>query len=278
VDTFGVSACQSCPATALALEGSTLINDCKCPVGTYLNSGDSTCTACGAGLISPIGSTLVTDCVCAVNEYQDSGVCVSCPSGSISPGVIDLSGCICAIDSYMDVGTSTCIACDAGFVAVSGSTDVTACTCAVDTYLDGGTCSACPVYSSTNGATGAVAITECACEVNRVFDAGLSTCPLVCPADMITVPTGDINVIPFECAACPINTFAGGSVCVSCPEHGLAPIGSSSVSDCACIPGTQMNTTTDICDLCGIGNYCAGIYTSPSTPLPLCYQMLTFRV
>lgn len=260
MDTYGVNACVACPALSHALEGSISINDCKCDVGTYFNAGDQTCTSCATGLLSPIGSTSAGDCVCPVNEYQDSGtsLCAACPQYSTSVGVIAFAGCICIADSYMDAGTSLCVPCDAGYVSVLGSVDVSACVCAADTYLDGGACVACPTWSNTNGVPGATLITQCVCEIHRVYDAGLETCPLVCPATMRTVPTGDVNVDPSECETCPNDTYAMGTECIHCPEYSISASGSSSLSDCVCNPGTIMNTTAANCDNCGHGNYCPG--------------------
>jgi hypothetical protein len=253
--------CVACPSGTSALEGSNILDDCKCPVNTYFTSGANPCTNCAIGLVSVIGSTTIQDCTCPVNQYLDTVtmLCALCPTGSTSNGELLFSGCQCAMNSYMDTVSSTCIVCPTSYTSPFGSVEESSCTCQADKYLDGITCLDCPAWSTTNGSTGATDITDCHCGIHRLFDNVLNTCPLLCPANMRIVPSGDALVLPYLCEVCPDDSYAMNHVCIACPLRSLSVAGSSSLTHCICIPGMYMDFGSEACANCGAGNYCPGI-------------------
>jgi hypothetical protein len=256
--------CEVCPSGTNALEGSKSLDECKCPVNTYFTSGSEPCTNCVIGLVSVHGSTSIEDCMCPTDQYLDTVtmICVACPDGSVSTGDLLFSGCHCAMDAYMDAGSSTCVACPVSHISPFGSVDLSACICEADTYMDGIACLDCPAWSNTNGSVGAIVVTECLCGKHRLFDSVDNTCPLSCPNDMRAVPSGDVLVLPSVCEVCVGNTYAKNGLCVNCPMSSVSGEGSSSITQCICIPGMYMNFTYAECVDCGIGNYCPGITSS----------------
>jgi hypothetical protein len=253
--------CLACPSGTSALEGSKILDECKCPVNTYFTSGANPCINCATGLISVIGSTAIQDCTCPVNQYLDTVtmLCALCPAGAISNGELLFSGCKCAMNSYMDTVSSTCMSCPVSYTSPSGSVDESSCVCEADTYLDGIACLDCPAWSTTNGSTGATDITDCQCEIHRLFDNVLNTCPLLCPDNMRTVPSGNEFVLPYLCELCPDDSYAMNFSCISCPLRSLSVSGSNSLTQCICIPGMYMDFDSVACANCGMGNYCPGI-------------------
>lgn len=248
--------CPACPATSTSPAGSDAITDCSCPTDDFLDIASSSCQDCPATMVAVSGST---SCICPANDYldADTGTCITCPpdstnpTGSIANGLTD---CKCGAGTYMDTVTKTCVGCPAGAFADPDVTGPESCSCPTNTFLNTGTntCDACPDYSTTNGLTGQTGIGSCVCNTEYHVKQGDGTCLLTCPANSIE------NTDDQTCIFCPVNTYKSGSTCSSCPAWSRSPAGSSAVEDCVCVAGTYYDDVNIQCLACGIGNVCPG--------------------
>jgi hypothetical protein len=155
------------------------------------------------------------------------------------------------------VADRVCADCPAGYGCVEDHATL----CPMNTYSNGnGTCVQCPV--NTSSLVGSTGCTRSACAPDEFMtaDAGCQACPegFECDAEGVARP-------------CRANWYSSGGKCVECDPNAESPERSTSVAQCACLPG-YVNTPTHeclpcasgtvwrngSCVLCEAGHYCVG--------------------
>jgi hypothetical protein len=127
-------ACKKCPPNSRSLSGSTSFQDCICPEGYFMLTGqnNTACVSCPAASTSTPGSTSLADCVCVSGYYLDDSLrCTQCPAGSLSPsGSIGNQSCACPAGTYGTPGTTPgCRPCPHMSTSPLGSVDISQCVC-----------------------------------------------------------------------------------------------------------------------------------------------------
>ena len=163
VNTYmNIGDCVQCPGGQLSAAGSTSINACQCPIGTFGKNGSGLCTSCGTNQTSPQGTQTQTGCVmyCSVGSYASGTSCTPCPYGTSPAGSTSVSACSCAYGTFLnasscvaqcpsgmygDTSTNTCISCPGNQTSAAGSVGANRCVCPDETGgLNGsGICSPC---------------------------------------------------------------------------------------------------------------------------------------
>ena len=149
--------CTTCPGIQTTLStGSSNVNACICPIGTYGLNGSGVCTSCGTNQTSPIGTQTQSGCVlfCPVGSYANGNTCTICPYGTSPAGSTTVSACACTSGTYLnngtcvaqcppgmygDVATKTCIQCPGTQTSNTGTVGITGCQCPDGTGGNNGT-------------------------------------------------------------------------------------------------------------------------------------------
>ncbi len=243
--------------------GNTLSSPLSISIGWYDSSGSGSCIATE---LSASGPQLISTFAAKTPLWQDAyyGYFVtSSYKGRVAlqintnpvQNVPSVFTCVnCAKDMYY-AGKTSCSACPPNTISLPGSASVNNCTCNSTWFKlwnasGAWTCSRCVAGSSCANDVSTV------CPVNTYCPAASST-PTQCPAlsdslansSVITdckCPNG-YSLLNGVCAQCGYGTYAArGSVgpCIPCPfgsNHSIS--GSSSVSDCKCLPGFYGDTS-----------------------------------
>ncbi len=185
--------------------------DCwKCPNSWTSRAGSSGVDSCGICGKGAIGKSVYQQ------GYGYSTVCTDCPAGTFEVGRENCTSCYPGTIS--DVGSSECVACPAGSIAVNnvclpcptGSQDVnrTRCElCPTGTFADNGKCTACPA--------GWIASFPGSLECTR------------CQA-------GTYEYKKTSCFQCAAGTFGtDGISCHQCPSMTISAAGSASCTQCS---------------------------------------------
>jgi len=199
----------------------------KCPDELWTLSG-TTCTK--TNMICPGDSQMTSKNYCL---YSDGTSSIPVSNTLSQPAVYTSvtkpaygSVCVasCPVNTYMSNGE--CISCPDGQVSVSGSTSINACQCPAGKFgLNGsGVCTSCGPNQTSPQGT-----------------QDQSGCILSCPA----------------------GSYANGTSCTPCP-YGTSPVGSVSVTACACPPGQFLSGGTCISQ-CPPGMYGDGVTKSCTT-------------
>ena len=233
----GSSACQSCPANSKSAASNSICicnagyqasgASCSgCEIGKYkAEAGNELCTSCptsGRATTLSAGSTSVTDCRCLPGSTGADGQdCILCEAGKYKS----------------TVGAEECVLCAAGtYSGITGQTSSDSCNeCDFNTFsaADATSCVPCPEHSSA--VAGSSSSNHCKC--NAGYQASGASC-----------------------SGCEIGKYkaeAGNELCTSCPTSGRATTlsaGSTSVTDCRCLPGSTGADGQD-CILCEAGKY-----------------------
>jgi hypothetical protein len=170
----GRSQCEMCPANAIALPGSGVLEDCKCVPG-YTGPNGGTCQYCIAGKYKPNnGSALCTNC--PPDTYSDETAralesdCIDCYNNAESlSGSNSFDLCKCSVgytSSVLGQDGYQCTPCGLGLY--KNTTGYAACSkCPRNTYRDVTTstsitdCTKCFNYSESG--EGSVDLNNCLC-------------------------------------------------------------------------------------------------------------------
>ena len=206
-----------------------------CPINYYAEPGSSNCTECGGnsqGIVS-LGLVSEEQCQC-ITGYEGSynNLCTECPTGTYQ----DLDYTYDSTDTYLRQLIELKVNAD-GYESVD-AVNVTCLYCAVGTYGDipgSPICFPCPANASTN-AEGSDELTDCTCNAGFYGPAG------------------------GPCQQCPADSYCIGGLPEHqpCHAHSTSVSGSSSGSDCKCIPGYYSTTAGGTCLKCPAGSYCPG--------------------
>lgn len=238
--------CTKCPQfSSHVLTGSTTINECLCVPGYqaqyHLLEGYvflSHCKLCEPGSFCVGGGQGQGQELCPLNHFSQAGaaVCTRCHPHSFGFQIVNFTECLC-LAGFEGPFHDQCTPCLAGSVQPTNFSNVPCSLCPRDFFqpLTGQlTCTQCPPHSTTLS-TGSVHITACEC------DAGFFG------------PNGG------PCEVCPANHYCeGGTVAKDCPAFTQSNNGSSSISDCFCIPGFTAQTNGVQCQHCPANSFCPG--------------------
>ena len=277
----GSSSCSSCKPGSVPFEGECV--DCK--AGTHAPFKSTNCTSCKVGEYSTKASAYcVVSTNCGIGKYikteytaSTDSECQECPIGTSSVG-----------------GSTSCLACDHGFVApAKGMTTCNYCgpgkhsntttnfcsSCLPSTYSSGGKsrCDSCPIdqYSDQVGASnckfcvaGMIPSKDqksCdSCNAGYFSNIGDTNCS-VCVAGLYSS-----NPASPKCSYCQPGDYssAASSLCSSCQLGKVSSVGASVCENCvkgkreeknechACIAGTFSDAGATSCDSsCPAGTY-----------------------
>ncbi|EKX31555.1 hypothetical protein GUITHDRAFT_149224 [Guillardia theta CCMP2712] len=262
IGTVNASDCRACPANSTSPSGTPLISQCLCVRG-YYREGDA-CLSCPAGFYSD-NLNQFTCTPCGDNQYStvstspSASNCVSC-TGNSTRVAIDVASCLCnpGFAGGIHQGGLTCTQCEKGYSkATFGNVSCTI--CPNNTYADERGLSACKTCQPNSvSPPGSVSPSECLCEPGYEYNSG--ECQICRPG---TYKVGFGNSA--RCLKCPEDTFlqsdGGSSIdqCIRCPSNAISRNGSSSVSNCSCVPGYYAvdGDITFVCRECGPGYYAA---------------------
>ena len=240
-----------------------------CPVGSFTAaSGSTTCEACPAGQTTT--STPRT-------------ACSDCPPGSFATAGSTLGCQSCPVNTYApDAGSDLCLACSAGFAALSGSTGCTACgpgtrssssgacvSCSAGTYASSPANAQC--LTCAPGTAASAGASSCAeCEPGTYASSGQSSCAScpagtssnqfrasVCPNCGIGFAAGAGSTTCTACGAGTYGPLARNPSCLQCPA-GTFSNGTINGGCTACAPGSAAGAGASICSLCTPGTFAAG--------------------
>lgn len=238
------SACQSCPANTISVEGATQRTQCVCQAGFEGSVLGETCTACPLGKFkADIGTEACSPC--PQNKYQNETAqlsCKSCHATATSPeGSDGINDCLCPAGS-----------------ARQGTEDSPVCvSCGPGTFSDpanGGECANCSLgtYSVAYGTTSCLQClgNSSSYEVPRV----------ACQCDLgFRCLNADLTCNDGNCVACEKNTFkdtvGGAATCDPCHLNSVSPRASTSQDACLCKRGYEQVDTGYGCDACAGGTY-----------------------
>jgi Tyrosine-protein kinase ephrin type A/B receptor-like len=188
-----------------------------CPIGqictTNVATGVSSCYSCNPGQYSnTIGAT--TKCtVCPKGQYQPksgSSACLSCPSGSTTPGTSCSNVSCCSV---IGVNCSTCSAGSYCQLPVNPG--------AVSK------CYYCPAGQSTSS-TGSINLSSCSCCSAGQYSGGFGSSCSKCQAGQYTT----VSACASSCSACPVGQYTstvGASSCITCPAGSTALTAGSTI-------------------------------------------------
>ena len=228
---------------------------CACGLGEQMLLNCSTtasalCWPCDAGYACD-GTKISSPCVPGATwSARGSAECTACSARCPGPAMMLVLQCTSVADRV-------CADCPAGYGCVEDHATL----CPMNTYSNGkGTCVHCPV--NTSSLVGSTGCTRSACAPDEFMtaDAGCQACPegFECDAEGVARP-------------CRANWYSSGGKCVECDPNAVSPERSTSVAQCACLPG-YVNTPTHeclpcasgtvwrngSCVLCEAGHYCVG--------------------
>ena len=276
--------CQECSRfnddTTVA-EAATNETLCVCSSGFYLkdnsacipcidgayksDDGNHLCTLCG---VDPIHSYSTHDDVGAVTQ----SVCTSCPvnSGQDQSAVTfgtpmdDVTDCLC-FPGFTDDGG--CVQCEDYKFKLGYSND--ACAYCADGYFFVGhaqACVQCSLQDASNASRHHVGhaynsllsetswgtdFSDCTCDLG--FIRSTDECEGCAPGSF----RAEHSVL--SCSSCAFNTYqnqAAQTACLSCPTNSYTNVtGASSISQCYCDAGYEMNVNTYICEQCDAGKF-----------------------
>lgn len=240
-DSSAQTSCTPCTENSLGTEtGNDESTDCLCNEGYTAVPGQTLlqCTVCDPGSFKVGNSNEACD-LCQQGEYQSLSTqtsCETCPvnSHSHAEGSDAITDCVCNA-GYTGPDGSICVNCEAGYYkSTTGSVPCTACVentfSTVVASVSSQHCQSCAPSMSTNALTGR---TECDCISGYFQQDGVCE---VCEAAFY----------------CP-----GHSPKLACFAHSNSPVQSSSIDDCACIPGYWENFD-QVCTECPPNTFCPG--------------------
>lgn len=225
--TTGSTSCK-CDVGFTGADGGSAISCSQCTAGKYKDTiGSATCSNCNSGYVS---NAEYSGCIaCEAGKYEESDVCNLC--GAYSNSVAGSTTCfcnagafgpaggpcqLCAVGKYKNIaGTSLCIDCGVGTVALTEGR--TSCqNCVAGTYYTSSTlCTNCHEHSTSP--SGAQTINDCYCVANYYK--------------------------------------SSSSTCSTCPAFSTSPAGSDDVSECLCNPGYEFQSVLSTCEQCFAGYY-----------------------
>ena len=230
--------CVQCPGNQLSVAGSTSINACQCPAGTFGANGSGACTSCGTDKTSPQGTQTQSGCViyCPAGKYASGSSCMPCPYGTSPVGSMSVTACACPQGTFLSGGscvaqcpagmysntvTASCTSCPGNQTSTTGTTSVAGCACPEGTGGINGTglCSSC-----TGGQTSTVTNLQCpdttwtltgsVCSKVSSYDCPNSTdyrTANTCYYTTFTYPTTGCTLKSYTC---PSGWTVNGSVCL----------------------------------------------------------------
>jgi hypothetical protein len=231
-------------ATAAAAGNNSASNSTtSCPDNFTLSNG--TCSECSGTQKSQGGITSCENLNCPANHKAVGHECVTCPSGTYSPGGISSSCTTCSAGMYINNGK--CSECEPGkFSRTNGQTSCDS--CAPGTYNNNSGSSVCTnclsgKYQDAHGQTSCKTClagtyqsqtgqSNCiSCPPGKYSDNdGSETC-LRCPTGNYQDKSGQKS-----CIKCPKNTYSdtvGNESCKPCPSGSFTDdVGATSVREC----------------------------------------------
>jgi hypothetical protein len=246
-ETYPNGVCISCPAHSTSDSGSISKLDCvcqagysgpaggecwECQEGQYKDIvGSATCSSCPAYTTSQKASTQKLNCTCLpgyvglagnpcvacpTSTYEMNGVCVLCPQYTFAPiASSTVESCKCT-PGFVASELGICKPCPFGFYRADNDD----------------TCVACGIMSNTTY-EGSGHKNQCLC--NPGYSTIEQTVETI--GEIQTIEQTDDSTL---CKECPENTYKsklGMQSCKSCPANSVAPVASSSMSACNCLPG-----------------------------------------
>ena len=261
---IGNKLCDTCPSNSSSLPGSADRKSCECNPG-FTGPDGGPCEICVAGKFKPRKGWLACS-LCGAGKYSNvPGVslesqCISCPANSDSePGSSSLSNCSCNMGFTGSSGN--CSSCVPGkYKTTMGSHSCADCEGGKFSEAAAATaevaCVSCP--DNTFSEAGSNALSACSC--NKGFTGSDGTC------SSCTQGKYKPTIGPAACTDCPEGTYSGSiaattvTSCLPCLVNTSSPPGSSTLSDCLCVPGFTGNQTGDLsletpCTACPLGAY-----------------------
>lgn len=204
-----------------------------CAEGTFSNApAQSVCLTCAANASAPAGSDASTDCACEAGFYgPDGGPCALCPTGSFCAGGLGHPQ-TCRLHSTSAAGAvseAEC-ACVPGFFSTAADSPCQK--CAAGGYCPGGVVVQACAANSTSPA-GAAAASACTCAPGHWR--GCTPVEGGGAVDANNAPCEIDFLLP--CVECGEDVVCLNNTVLHCPEHSLAPAGSSHSEDCVCEGG-----------------------------------------
>jgi len=270
--------CTPCPNNQSTL-GATGATSCACALG-YMPS-HATCVLCPPGYFCPPCTT--ADQTCPPEKVE----CF--PDSTSPPGSYDISNCTCkeglilasrphdptqfycmalplgtqlnpktlhieCLPGWKQISVGNCQLCPPGYYAtINGpiGSPPQCWLCPADTYNPTVSaiqaCTPCPAQQVTLGLLGSTSLDNCSC-----------------PPPTIKVPNGG------GCLGCMLDQYADPATgqCIVCPSHSVAQPGASSLADCLCSPGYQLEGPPRGCQLCPQGSYSSFATNVPCRTCP----------
>ena len=202
-----------------------------CPAGTYKNTlGSTQCSSCPANKSSPVMSTSTQDCTCS------PGLGIFYLDETSKEHVVKCT--VCAQGKFKSIsGDIPCSNCPANTISPRGSTTITSCVCNAGFSGASGACLSCTA-GTYKTLPGNGACTNCNDE-EPFIDA-----------------TRQIQRAQ-TCQQCAPGTYQNmsspGALCVNCPVNSTSPVGSQSITNCACKDGFIGDVNN--CKQCRTGTY-----------------------
>ena len=251
----GSTASIPCPVGSFCPDSKTVT---LCVTPYYCPLGSPSATLCAAGYYCPSPSSQIA---CPANQYCLQGVitgtnCSTCVNGQYIAS-------ICTASANIVCPVCTNLPANAAYTGVGSAVNNCPWVCNQGYYLSGGQCLACPPGSwcsanvqntcptNSNSTTLSYSQNSCLCKAGYFGNGsitGTSPCPICNPGSFC--PGGNNNVS------------------IACPANFSSPVGSSSYSDCQCIPG-YLRVSNSSCQLCAAGQICISgvLSTCPTNSL-----------
>ena len=270
--------CTPCPNNQSTL-GATGATSCACALG-YMPS-HATCVLCPPGYFcppcttadqtcppekvecfpdstSPPGSYDVSNCTCKEGLILASRphdptqfYCMALPLGTqLNPKTLHIE----CLPGWKQISVGNCQLCPPGYYAtINGpiGSPPQCWLCPADTYNPTVSaiqaCTPCPAQQVTLGLLGSTSLDNCSC-----------------PPPTIKVPNGG------GCLGCMLDQYVDPATgqCIVCPSHSVAQPGASSLADCLCSPGYQLEEPPRGCQLCPQGSYSSFATNVPCRTCP----------
>lgn len=260
----GSAACVPCaPGTYKPGNGDGTCTPCG--TGTYsLTEGAqaiSTCQACPAFTQSDAGSGTLQSCVCLAGYTGEDGVeCSACGPGTFK----SLPGSAACSDCADGAGVRRRLL---GVIADAPHSDSVYWSSASACTAHGTCCQTCPAKSRVPGGSSGSQQSDCLCFEGYTLD-GAHCTPCAAGTFKTTLGSSECS----ECAAGKYNTEQAAyleSHCLDCPALSTSPSGSTLLTNCQCLPGSEGNAG-EICIYCALGSVSTGL--SATVTCVLCEQ------
>ncbi|KAJ1492693.1 hypothetical protein T484DRAFT_1770679 [Baffinella frigidus] len=225
-----------------------------CFPGTWMDPGDVTCTDCTVGKFSEFCGGLYNCTACPETTYSAASrqtTCLECEEGFFCVG--DSNQQPCPPGTFSDPGQSACTNCTPGFYCPGNQNRIQ---CPTGTHM--------PTYSASlcdNCQPGEFQALKEATHCNECGDGTISAVEKATACSQCLPGTWAVGDAQTECTDCPVDEYqpgTGKTSCTACPANSGAQLrmgactgacgGSSTKSDCLCMPGfTRFGVTSDVC-------------------------------